>query len=284
MNLINKQVIHKSFGKGSVVKHSDSRIEVNFKSGNKKFLFPDAFGRYLTLTDPKAANSIEHMIQKKQTQLRKEAIIIEQEREEKRKEEKLTLEREKFLENFKIHPSSQAVFWCEEEEIENLFEDWTVFTGVAKSGTKKGQPNRPIRLNKNSACLLTRRASNTSEKERRIIGIFMVNETFIGKLCEDGMVPSDPKHRLQFTTEEADKLLFWNYYLNEKYPKNITWNSGKYRYFDNIWMAQILRDVVLLKDNPVEKENAQKFLEYFCHMNRIDDKEVPKPMGALLQI
>ncbi len=283
MNLINKQVIHKSFGKGSVVKHSDSRIEVNFKSGNKKFLFPDAFGRFLTLTDPNAADSIKHMLQKKQNRLREEALVIEKEREEKRKEERLTLEREKFLETFKIHPSSQAVFWCDEEELQDLFINWSVFTGMAKSGTKKGQPNRPIRLNKNSACLLTSRAFNTPEKERRIVGVFMVNESFIGKLCEDGIVSSDPKHRLQFTQEESKQLLFWNYYLNEKYPDNITWNSGRYRYFDNIWMAQILKDVVSLRADSQEKEAAQEFLDYFCHMNRIEGNEIPTPLGALLR-
>lgn len=283
MNLLNKQVLHKSFGKGSVVKYTDSRIEINFKSGNKKFLFPDAFGRFLTLTDPKAANSVSKMIQKKQEELEQEALIIEKEREIQRKEQQLLLERERFMENFKVHPSSQAVFWCEEKDYDKIFTDWKVFTGVAKSGSKKGQPNRPIRLNKNSACLLTARNSNMSEKGRSIIGVFMVDESFIGKLCEDGYVPADSQYRLQLSKEESDQLLFWNYYLNEKYPNNITWNAGKYRYFNNIWMAQILSDIVSLKKNQEEKEFAQRFLEYFCRMNRIDDKELPKPMGALLR-
>ena len=30
----------------------------------------------------------------------------------------------------------------------------------------------------------------------------------------------------------------------------MTWNSRRYRYFDNIWMAQILRGIVALKRTP----------------------------------
>ncbi len=47
--------------------------------------------------------------------------------------------------------------------------------------------------------------------------------------------------------------------MNKNFPTRITWNSGRQRYFDNIWMAQILRDIVSLKKKPGESESAQRF-------------------------
>ena len=35
MNLVNKEVTHKRFGKGSIVKHNDSIIEIHFATENK---------------------------------------------------------------------------------------------------------------------------------------------------------------------------------------------------------------------------------------------------------
>ena len=72
MNLINKEVTHKRFGKGSVVKHNDSIIEIHFATENKKFVFPDAFGKHLKLHDKSAANSLEKVIQKKEIEREKE--------------------------------------------------------------------------------------------------------------------------------------------------------------------------------------------------------------------
>lgn len=280
MNLINKQVTHKSFGKGSIVKHTDSRIEIKFVSGNKKFLFPDAFVRYLALTDPKDADSVKKMIQKKQNERMQEELLLEKERELQRKEQQRAIQREKFV----VHPNSQAAFWCEEEEQNKIFADCRVFAGVVKSGSKKGEPNRPTRLNQNSACLLTARDPGMSEKHRYIVGVFMVNEDFIGKLCEDGYVTAHSEYMLQLSKQESEKMLFWNYYLNEKYPNNMTWNTGKYRYFNNIWMAQILKDIVSLKKDPKEQQFVQNFYEHFCQINRIEQKELPKAAGALMRI
>ena len=66
MNLINKEVTHKRFGKGSIVKHNDSSIEIHFASENKKFVFPDVFGKHLKLHDKSVAHSLEKIIQKKE--------------------------------------------------------------------------------------------------------------------------------------------------------------------------------------------------------------------------
>ncbi|WP_066320405.1 malate synthase [Bacillus sp. FJAT-29814] len=284
MNLINKEVTHKRFGKGSIVKHNDSIIEIHFATENKKFVFPDAFGKHLKMHDHSAANSLKNILRKMELEKEEEEQKREEIKEQQRKEMQLRLEHEKFMKNHKLHPKSQMVFWCDAEEMSKVFTEWKVFTGVIKSGNNKGKPNKPTRLYPNSVCLLTARDSNTPEKDRRILGVYMVNEDFIGQFCEDGYIPAHSEYRLQLTEQESERMPFWKYYVNEKSPHKMTWNTGKYRYFDNEWMAQILLDIVSLKSDTQEQELAQNFFEYFCKTNRISEKELPEPNGALMRI
>ncbi|SDN22538.1 malate synthase [Bacillus sp. OK048] len=284
MNLINKKVTHKRFGMGSIVNHNDSSIEINFGSEAKKFVFPDVFGKHLKLHDKNVANSLEKIIQKIEMERQEEEWKKEEEKKLQQKNHELRLEHEKLMKNHKLHPESQLVFWCDTEEQNRSFSEWKVFSGVIKSGNNKGKPNKPIRLHQNSAVLLTAIDSSKPEKDRRILGVYMVNEDFIGKLCEDGYIPAHSTYKLQLTEQESDQMLMWKYYVNEKSPHKMTWNTGKYRYFDNIWMAQILLDIVSLKSDPVEKELAQQFFEHFCKMNQITGQELPKPNGALMRI
>lgn len=284
MNLINKKVTHKRFGMGSIVKYNDSSIEIHFASENKKFVFPDVFGKHLKLHDKSVANSLEKIIQKKETERKEEEWKKEEEKKLHRKNQELRWGHEKLMKNHKLHPESQMVFWCDTEEQNSSFSEWKVFSGVIKSGNNKGKPTKPIRLHSNSAVLLTAIDSSMPEKDRRILGVYMVNEDYIGKLCEDGYIPAHSKYRLQLTEQESDQMLFWEYYVNGKFPEKMTWNTGKYRYFDNSWMAQMLLDIVSLKSDPKEREQAQQFFEHFCKMNRITAEELPKPNGALTRI
>ncbi|RAS77943.1 malate synthase [Priestia endophytica] len=284
MNLINKKVTHERFGMGSIVKYNDSSIEIHFASENKKFVFPDVFGKHLKLHDKRVANSLEKIIQKKETERKEEEWKKEEEKKLHRKNQELRWGHEKLMKNHKLHPESQMVFWCDTEEQNSSFSEWKVFSGVIKSGNNKGKPTKPIRLHSNSAVLLTAIDSSMPEKDRRILGVYMVNEDYIGKLCEDGYIPAHSKYRLQLTEQESDQMLFWEYYVNGKFPEKMTWNTGKYRYFDNSWMAQMLLDIVSLKSDPKEREQAQQFFEHFCKMNLITAEELPKPNGALTRI
>ncbi|MBM4764858.1 malate synthase [Bacillus sp. B15-48] len=284
MNLINKKVTHKRYGMGSIVKQNDSVIEIHFATENKKFVFPDVFGEHLKLHDESAANSLGKTLQKIENKRRQEEWEKEEATKRERENLQLRMEHKKLMKNHKLHSESQMAFWCDQEEQETSFSEWKVFSGVIKSGNNKGKPNKPIRLYQNSACLLTAIDPGMPEKGRRILGVYMVNENFIGKLCEDGYIPAHSEYRLQLTEQESDQMLFWKYYVNEKYPEKMTWNSGKYRYFDNLWMAQILSDIVSLKSDPTERELAQQFFEHFCKMNQINDQELPKPNGSLMRI
>lgn len=284
MNLINKKVTHKLFGMGSVVKHNDSVIEIHFASENKMFVFPDAFEKHLKLHDKSDASSVDQIIQKREIERKEDEYKKEEERKLQRKKLELRLEHEKLMKHHKLHPESQMVFWCDTEERNSSFSEWKVFSGAVKNGNSKGKPNKPSRLHQNSAVLLTAVDSSKPEKDRRILGVYMVNEDFVGKLCEDGNVPAHSKYRLQLTEQESDQLLFWKYYINEKTPQKMSWSTGKYRYFDNLWMAQILLDIVSLKSDPKERELAQQFFKHFCKMNQITAQELPKPNGALMRI
>ena len=283
MNLINKKVIHKRFGTGSIVKQNDSSVEINFESGNKKFVYPDVFANHLKLDDISDARLLEKIIQKKESEQKEKEDKMEEERKLLRKELVNRLEHEKLMKNHKLHNESQMVFWCDQEEQHSSISEWKVFSGVLKSGNNKGKPNKPSRLYQNSAVLLTAVDSGMLEKDRRILGIYMVNEEFVGKLCEDGYVHAHEKYRITLTEEESEKLLFWHYYINEKSPEKMTWSTGKYRYFENLWMAQILLDIISLKSDPNEQELAQQFFKYFCKMNKITINELPKPNGALIR-
>lgn len=283
MDLTNKQVLHKSFGKGSIVECTESHMVINFSSGNKKFVYPDAFEKYLTIVDKRAADSIDKILQKLITERKIEEEKIEKERAIEFEEQQNALKLEKLLKNHKIHISSQVAFRCEEEDLDKIFTEWRVFSGTIKSGVNKGKPNKLIRVHQNSACLLTSKDAGDTEKERYISGVFMVAENFAGRLCEDGYIPAHSEFRIKFSKEEAKKMPFWKYYINSRYPNNMTWNSGDYRYFDNIWMAQILKDIVALKSDEEEKKLAQNFLDYFCLTNIIDEKAIPNPDGALMR-
>ncbi|WP_087971933.1 malate synthase [Oceanobacillus rekensis] len=279
MNLINEEITHKVFGEGNIVDQDESIITINFKEDTKKFVYPDAFGNFITLNDQNTAKSLKKVLLKRE--LEEEAL--ERKHEEEKDRQALEQQRREKLKNFKIHESSQIVFWLDEEEQQNVFTDWQVFTGRVQNGKNKGQPNRATRLRPNSAGLLTARESDQTETERRILGLYMVNETFSGNLSDDGMVPSHTEYRIELTDQEAEKMLFWNYYINKNYPHRTTWNTGEYRYFDNVWTAQILKDIIALKTDEEQIKEAKYFLKYFCQMNALDMDNIPEANGALKQ-
>ena len=264
MELINMKVEHGSFGEGIVVECSDTVITVSFEAGTRKFTYPDALGTFLIPLDQKTADIVEERQKKLDIVRKQEELEAEKEEMLKYQEWKRSVERERLLKNHKLSPSSQAVFWCDAEEQEQVFSEWRVFTGLRKSGANEGKPNKLIRLHQNSVCLIVERTPEMKEEERCIKGFFMVNETFVGRLCESGFIPAHSELRFKFSEEESQKLLFWNYYVNDRSPLRMTWNSGKHRYFENEWMAQILRDVVALKEGTDDYDIAQKFFQHFC--------------------
>lgn len=281
MDLVNKKVIHEIFGKGNVVKYSESYIKINFKSGEKRFSFPDAFSEYITFTDEDATNLINEKIKVKDEERAKEELILEEERALEQERQNI-LNQKKRIKSGKVSSEIQSVFWCDPDVKDEVFTDWKIFTGEIKSGKNKGQPRKLPRMNKASGCLLTERTDDMPEEDRRILGMFMPIQSFDGRLCEDGYIQAHPEYRIQLSEEESEKMLFWNYYVDKKSTTKTIWNSGRQRYFDNMWMAQILRDVVDLREENEEQGEAQAFFDYFCKVNFINKDEIPKANGALM--
>ncbi|MCZ2259907.1 malate synthase [Sporosarcina sp. G11-34] len=279
MNLINELITHKVFGEGNIVNHEESIITVDFNEEIKKFVYPDAFRKFITLNDQSTAKTFKEIFLKRE----KEEEALELKREEEKEQQALEQQRKEKLKNHSIHESSQIVFWLDEEEQQNVFVDWQVSTGKVQSGKNEGQPNRAARVSPNSAGLLTARGSDQPETDRMILGLYMVNEMFSDNLSDGGMVPSHAEFRIELTDQEAEQMLFWNYYINKNYPQRTSWNSGKFRYFDNIWTAQILKDIIALKTDEEQIKEAQNFLEYFCQMNALDMDNIPEASGALKQ-
>ncbi|GIN98126.1 hypothetical protein J6TS1_39960 [Siminovitchia terrae] len=278
MNLINEEVTHKVFGEGNIVDHDESVITIDFNEDIKKFVYPDVFGKFITLNDRNVAEALKKVLLKREME-----EALKRKREEEKERQASEQQRREKLKNPRIYESSQIVFWLDEEEKQSVFTDWQVSIGKVQSGKNKGQLNRVARLRPNSAGLLTARESDQPETKRRILGLYMVNETFSGNLSKDGMVPPHGEFRIELTDEEAEKMLFWNYYVNKNYPHRTTWNSGKFRYFDNVWTAQILKDIIALKTDGEQIKEAKNFLEYFCQMNALDMENIPEATGALKQ-
>ena len=185
------------------------------------------------------------------------------------------------MRNLKLHAESQLVVQLSEEQVAQALTDWTVSMGYIKTGVNKGKPNKPSRLHENSAVLLTTLAEGAKESERRIVGLYMTKESFIGKHSEEGEVPAHSKFKLALTEEESKAVPFWAYYYNKKTPDKMNWGAGDQRYFDNEWMAQILRELMNVKETLADKEFVLSFYKYYCKLNKIKESELGKANGPL---
>lgn len=72
MDLLGREVIHKSFGNGSVIEQSDEYITIKFLIGIKKFLYPDAFENFLSITNLQIQEKINAEIEEKKRKIAEE--------------------------------------------------------------------------------------------------------------------------------------------------------------------------------------------------------------------
>ncbi|MDD2300538.1 MAG: hypothetical protein PHU69_13005 [Fermentimonas sp.] len=105
MDLTNELVEHPVFGTGKVISQDDRRITIQFseETGEKRFIYPDAFEKYLKMCNPAAAQKVLEDLRAKteriQEQQRKEEeaaqkameklALAAQKREQQRKEEEV---------------------------------------------------------------------------------------------------------------------------------------------------------------------------------------------------
>lgn len=254
MQLAGKKLKHRVFGYGKIVKVSGNIIIVTFTSGEKRFLYPDAFSKYLTLTD---------------TRLQKQVDAIVKEAERKRNDEKIQKQQERErlnrLRTLKFSPQSQAVFGLIENDPEEVFSTWTVRTGHYKGQDGVDMPRIPARLRPNCACILTYCREGEDEKERRIIGVFMVPDTFYGTLCQNGIITSHEKYKLKLSKDTQPK--FWKYFPESDTQKN--WGRTEIKYCSNKVVHQLLADLCIQLKDTNQALLIKNLYYYFCSINRI---------------
>lgn len=79
MVLENLQVKHKAFGIGSIVEVQGNYIKVRFDVGDKTFVYPDIFEKFLTLSDGTVNEEITRDLQR--SKQRKDEIIAKKNEE-----------------------------------------------------------------------------------------------------------------------------------------------------------------------------------------------------------
>ena len=153
--------------------------------------------------------------------------------------------------------------------------------GLVQHGERAGEPMRLKNVQENSLCILTTRAPDSSESERQIFAVFLVDDIYEGDDREEGFVTTQSRFKLALSPDEARNMPFWRYHANENNADKEAWSSGLHRYLDDKEAVQILRDIVRMKQNTEDGALADEFLTEFCRMVGISADEAGAPEGAL---
>lgn len=164
-----------------------------------------------------------------------------------------------------------------------MLRDWRAYAGVYRSGDRKGEPMKLQQVQNNSLCVLTTRAPGSTEPERYIFAVFLVDEAYEGDNREEGYVSAKSRYRIKLSPVEAHKMLFWNFHANDNRSDVAAWSSGLHRYLDDTEAVQILRDIAALKAGTDDEGLASEFLSHFVTINGVDINSVPGKNGALIQ-
>jgi hypothetical protein len=262
MDIVNKTVQHKTFGRGKICELMDNIVSVQFGQAVKKFIFPDVFREYLFLIEKQSRQYVDKILADI------DADIKLQREKEQRESEKMRL-----LRSLPLNANSQAAFGFFYNDRKKVAENWNVFLGDFRSGYNLGKPRIPSRIYPNSACLLTFREKNDQEEKRYIWGVFMARENFVGPECTDGIIPAHEKYRIILTENESKDLEFWKYFSNEPGSQR-KWGSVEFKYFSNMAMAHILHDILAIKHDTDQQQLCEEFVDYFCELNKINNKQI----------
>lgn len=262
MDIVNKTVQHKTFGRGKICELMDNIVSVQFGQAVKKFIFPDVFREYLFLIEKQSRQYVDKILADI------DADIKLQREKEQRESEKMRL-----LRSLPLNANSQAAFGFFYNDRKKVAENWNVFLGDFRSGYNRGKPRIPSRIYPNSACLLTFREKNDQEEKRYIWGVFMARENFVGPECTDGIIPAHEKYRIILTENESKDLEFWKYFSNEPGSQR-KWGSVEFKYFSNMAMAHILHDILAIKHDTDQQQLCEEFVDYFCELNKINNKQI----------
>ena len=251
MQLIGETIRHVQFGRGVVTACDHNIITVDFPTGVKRFVYPDAFEQFLVPKDTETKEEIN-------------GILVEQKLEEKMRHQQ-NLEHQRKLAHLraiKIPPVSQVVYDLDNQEGNDPFTSGCCITGTYLSGYSKGEPRVPQRVNFNTMNILTRCPRGKTEHQREVVALAMTAEGFCGERCTDGRVPFHGEFRLKL----LQPLALWPY--AEKEPQK-AWGRSTFKYLSNRAGEEILRDVCRQFAGTDREELAGRFLRYYCECNRL---------------
>lgn len=271
MNLINRQVLHKAFGSGKIVEHTDDSVGILFSSGIKKFLFPDAFGDYLELVDRSAAEAVRRYMQATKQAI--ESTTPAQQPEQLQKTRKKAAPAKS--RPTPVHPDAHVAYRFTDHEACEVLKNWTIPQGNDVKNKSKGCP---ARLHRFSVCLITALACGESERERTILGAFMLKDDPKCVPTGENPIAAHPKYRMTLQNNASNCLRYWDFAAGEKRADQPEWSGGNRRYVSALRIAQILKRFAELKENTSEKEAADRFFLHFCKTNRINAQNLPAPL------
>ncbi|MGO5052379.1 hypothetical protein ACTQ6A_07635 [Lachnospiraceae bacterium LCP25S3_G4] len=255
MNLIGKRVTHTKYGTGKIIAVYKNKMEVDFTSVVKPFLYPGSFEKHFTIEDKQAKKFIHERIE----EINNTKMLEKQKREKE-------IHLRTYARKAKIKVNSHAVFAVEEDNIEEILGEWAVFSGNYRSGKAKGKPRIPKNLHMNSACLLTTKPKEGNEEERIVRGLFMVKEDFKGADCETGIVPAHKNHRIMWELER-ETLWFWNYFSKDSRLEK--WGNSEMKYLPNIIIKKILEHMIALTTKDEKQKEILEFYDYYCQINHM---------------
>ena len=125
----------------------------------------------------------------------------------------------------------------------NLFLKWQFGAGMYHHGNRTGKPIPIKKINTGDIAVLTTRFPDSSEEERKIIGLYKMASLDTSRGNSDGyLIEADKDVRLELPADLAGKLNFWNYHKN-KNGNGIGWNEGLFRYLEKLEVDAIISDL-----------------------------------------
>ncbi len=250
MNIVGKSIMHIRFGKGIIVNQYDNKMEVDFGSCVKCFLYPAAFENFFKTLDAETEKFINKELEifnkiKKKSEYEKEVMNY-----------KLA---------FKNRQGFHGIFDVREEELSFSGDSWKISTSSNNKKDANGEIIIPKKLNMNSVCILTMKEKGKKESERKVIGLFMTEDDFIGMNCLSGIITAHEKYRILLDCDEP--IYFWNFFSEDKRLKS--WGSRKMKYLSTVVVEQILNRIFAMDTDDDLKEEMIEFNRYFSEINYI---------------
>ena len=145
--------------------------------------------------------------------------------------------------------------------------NWIAHAGTDLKGINAGKARRLPNAQLGSLAALTTRYPDTPEKDRVIIGVFIVDSASEGDETTEGTVSAKSRYKIEMRPDEAQKLKYWDYYRNESNPEAIRWGTGLYRFFKDEDALRLLEDIVSVKEGRADQSLASDILEYFKQLH-----------------